>query len=70
MSGHDKDEQGEQENGRADSPIHVHKARMHPLKDAPPGLEQDGQGNVIPFAQRTKEDQEKAQESIKPGRKD
>ena len=27
---------------------------------APPGLEQDGQGNVIPLAQRTKEDQEKA----------
>jgi len=36
------------------------KAKMAPHSDAPPGLEQDGQGNVIPLAQRTKEDQEKA----------
>ena len=30
------------------------KAKMAPHSDAPPGLEQDGQGNVIPLAQRTK----------------
>ncbi|MEY4966352.1 MAG: hypothetical protein RL274_1935 [Pseudomonadota bacterium] len=37
-----------------------HKAKMVPRPDAPPGLEQDGCGNVIPLSQRTKEDQEKA----------
>jgi len=37
-----------------------HKARMAPLKEAPPGLEQDGEGHVIPLEQRTAEDQEKA----------
>jgi hypothetical protein len=37
-----------------------HKPRMAPLKDAPPGLEQDGEGHVIPLEQRTAEDQEKA----------
>lgn len=36
------------------------KSRMAPRKDAPPGQEQDGFGRVIPFDQRTKEDQEKA----------
>ncbi|MEY4707164.1 MAG: hypothetical protein RJB58_887 [Pseudomonadota bacterium] len=36
------------------------KAKMAPHSDAPPGLEQDGCGNVIPLSQRTKEDQEKA----------
>ena len=36
------------------------KPRMAPLKEAPPGLEQDGCGNVIPFEQRTKEDQDMA----------
>ena len=36
------------------------KPRMAPRKGAPPGLEQDGCGRVIPFDQRTKEDQEKA----------
>lgn len=44
---------------------HGHKARMAPLPDAPPGLEQDGEGHVIPVPQRTKDDQEKAR-----GRKD
>jgi hypothetical protein len=36
------------------------KAKMAPRHDAPPGLEQDGQGNTIPLAQRTEEDQQKA----------
>lgn len=36
------------------------KPKMAPRADAPPGLEQDSQGNVIPLAQRTKDDQEKA----------
>jgi hypothetical protein len=46
--------------------LHRHKAKMAPLKEAPPGLEQDGKGNVIPLSQRTKDDQEKA----RTGRKD
>ncbi len=50
----------DQDNGMAESPIHVHKARMAPLASAEPGLEQDGKGNVIPFDQRTRDDQEKA----------
>ena len=37
-----------------------HKAKMQPQPDAPPGLETDGKGNVIPLAQRTEEDREKA----------
>ena len=47
------------------------KPRMAPLKEAPPGLEQDGCGNVIPFEQRTKEDQEMARAGRKqpPARK-
>ena len=36
------------------------KAKMAPRHDAPPGLEQDGQGNTIPLEQRTEEDQQKA----------
>jgi hypothetical protein len=39
---------------------------MAPQKDAPPGLEQDGRGQAIPFDQRTEEDREKA----RSGRKD
>ena len=49
--------------GEAENPApmpHQHKAKMAPLQEAPPGLEQDGKGNVIPLAQRTKENQEKA----------
>ena len=42
-----------------------HKAKMQPQPDAAPGLETDGRGNVIPFAQRTKEDREKAARSVK-----
>jgi len=38
-----------------------HKARMAPLTDAAPGFEQDGKGKAIPFAERTRDDQEKAQ---------
>jgi hypothetical protein len=45
---------------------HQHKARMAPLKEAAPGLEQDGKGDVIPLGQRTRDDQEKA----KTGRND
>lgn len=37
-----------------------HKAKMKPRADAPPGLETDGKGNVIPLHQRTPEDQIKA----------
>ena len=36
------------------------RSKMRPAPEAPPGLEQDGKGNIIPFDQRTKEDQEKA----------
>lgn len=43
------------------------KAKMAPHSDAPPGMEQDGCGNVIPFAQRTKEDQEKTLTGRKDG---
>jgi hypothetical protein len=32
---------------------------MAPRSDAPPGLEQDGCGNIIPLAQRTEEDRQK-----------
>jgi hypothetical protein len=37
-----------------------HKARMQPKSSAPPGLETDGEGNIIPFDRRTPEDQMKA----------
>ena len=46
------------------------KPRMAPQKDAPPGLEQDGCGRVIPLEQRTKEDQEKARTGVKTDRKE
>jgi hypothetical protein len=46
------------------------KARMAPRKDAPPGLEQDGCGRVIPLEQRTEEDQEKARTGRRTDRKD
>jgi hypothetical protein len=36
------------------------KPRMAVAPDSEPGLETDGHGNVIPLAQRTKEDQQKA----------
>jgi hypothetical protein len=39
-----------------------HKARMAVPPDAPPGIEQDGRGNLIPFPQRTPEDQERARQ--------
>ena len=38
----------------------ANKPRMAPRHDAPPGLEQDDQGNTIPIDQRTQDDQEKA----------
>ena len=40
------------------------KAKMAPRHDAPPGLEQDGQSNTIPLAQRTEEDQQKARAAV------
>ena len=59
-----KNPQSEAENP---APVpHQQKAKMAPLQEAPPGLEQDGKGNVIPLAQRTRENQEKA----RSGRKD
>jgi hypothetical protein len=41
-----------------------HRSKMAPVKDAPPGLETDGKGNVIPFEKRTKDDQEKVMGNI------
>ena len=43
-----------------DDQRNVPRSRMRPVPDAPPGLELDGKGNVIPLAQRTQEGQEKA----------
>lgn len=40
------------------------KPRMAPNPGAPPGLEQDGKGNPIPFEKRTEEDQEKLRRVI------
>jgi hypothetical protein len=42
-----------------------HKAKMHPKAEAPAGLETDGKGNVIPLAQRTRDDREAAAHSVK-----
>jgi hypothetical protein len=50
----------DRETGMSESPIHVQKARMAPQKNAPPGLEQDSHGDVIPLDQRTEDDKEKA----------
>jgi hypothetical protein len=36
------------------------RPRMAIPPEAPPGVEQDGKGNLIPFEQRTEDDQEKA----------
>jgi hypothetical protein len=58
MSGDIKNPENEAENP-APMPAQ-HKAKMAPLHQAPPGLEQDSKGHVIPLAQRTKDDQEKA----------
>lgn len=41
------------------------KAKMQPKPDAPPGPETDDQGNVIPFARRTREDQAQPSRSLK-----
>jgi hypothetical protein len=41
----------------------VHKRpRMAVPSDAPAGIEQDDKGNLIPFEQRTKDNQEKARD--------
>ncbi len=42
------------------APMPASHARMAPRHDAPPGLETDGHGNVIPLGQRTREDRDKA----------
>ncbi len=60
MTDKNSDKGEPRDNGMAESPIHIHKARMAAQPDAAPGLEQDEHGNVIPFAQRTRDDQEKA----------
>jgi hypothetical protein len=41
-----------------------HRAKMAPLKEAPPGLETDGQGDIIPFEERTRDDQEKVRAAV------
>ena len=40
------------------------KPRMAPQPEAPPGLEQDGKGNPIPFEKRTEEDKEKVRHTV------
>ena len=48
-----------------------HKAKMQPRADAPPGLETDGERNVIPFGQRTRDDQQAVtSRSVKDPEKD
>ena len=39
---------------------HEHKPQMAVPPDTPPGEERDAHGNVIPFPQRARDDQEKA----------
>lgn len=58
QGGHKADHDGEGQQGGTH-----HKARMAPQPDAAPGLEQDEHGDVIPLAQRTRDDQEKAAKS-------
>jgi hypothetical protein len=41
-----------------------HRPKMAPAKDAPPGIELDGRGNVIPFERRTKDDQQKVKDNL------
>ena len=41
--------------------------KMRPAPGAPPGIELDGKGNVIPLEQRTKGDQEKARKAAAQG---
>lgn len=48
---------------KADAP----KAKMQPLADAPPGIETDGHGNVIPLKQRTLDDRIAAKTGSKDG---
>ncbi len=51
----DQDKMGDQD--KADD----HKrARMAVPPEAPPGIEQDGCGNLIPFEKRTQDDQERS----------
>jgi hypothetical protein len=51
MTASDKDD------GKASTPK---RSRMAIPADAPPGIEQDEKGNLIPFEQRTHDDQERA----------
>ena len=41
-------------------PEPVAHGKMQPKPGSPPGIELDGHGNVIPLAERTPDDQEKA----------
>lgn len=59
-------EDAEARKGRSQDQDDKQPARMAVPEDSEPGLELDGHGNVIPFAQRTKDDQEKARDAHKP----
>jgi hypothetical protein len=41
-----------------------HKPKMAARSDAPPGIEVDGHGNIIPFEDRTKGDKQKVRDNI------
>lgn len=43
------------------------KPRMAPHPQAPKGLEQDGEGNPIPFEKRTEEDKDKVRRTVADG---
>ena len=42
-----------------------HKAKMRPKPGSPPGIELDGHGETIPFAQRTEDDKRAALSGVK-----
>ena len=42
------------------TPEPVAHGKMRPKAGSPPGIELDGHGNVIPLAERTEDDQERA----------
>jgi hypothetical protein len=56
----ESDVQGSDAEGQQGGTHGGKKPRMAPRPEAPPGLEQDSHGDVIPLSQRTKDDQEKA----------
>jgi hypothetical protein len=57
---HDSDNPPVSPEGSRHGADHGKKAKMAPQPSAPPGLEQDSEGNAIPFEQRTEDDQEKS----------